>query len=53
MILSCDCENEWQDERYGKGRRVFNEMKKAEKGAPQKYRCTVCLREKAEREEMR
>lgn len=33
-ILSCDCKNEYQDKRYGKGKRVHNRGNE--------WRCTVC-----------
>jgi hypothetical protein len=36
IILSCSCSSEFQDKRYGHGKRVHNEM--AKDGA----RCTVC-----------
>jgi hypothetical protein len=36
-ILSCNCKHEYQDKKYGQGKRVHNEMKD-KKG----YRCTVC-----------
>lgn len=39
MILSCSCQNEFQDKIYGKGKRVFNAMgSKGQAG----YKCTVC-----------
>ena len=43
MIAECQkvCRNDWQDERYGKGRRVMNLMVKKDKES-QKARCTVC-----------
>ena len=41
--LSCTCKSEFQDERYGKGIRVFNEMTSGTK--VNGYRCTVCGRE--------
>lgn len=41
MILSCKCINEYQDQKYGQGKRVFNKMK-----AERMYRCTVCKAEK-------
>lgn len=44
-ILPCDCKHEFQDERFGKGKRVHNECK-GTKGAPPKYRCSVCNKEK-------
>lgn len=41
-IIKCKCENEYQDERYGKGKRDGN---KTAKETPDYYRCTVCKRE--------
>ena len=38
-VLTCTCEHEYQDERYGKNKRLHN---KTDKG----YRCTVCGHEK-------
>lgn len=38
MILRCTCKHEFQDKRYGKGKRVFNKTTTG-------YRCTVCKRE--------
>jgi hypothetical protein len=40
-VIRCYCESEFQDEKYGKGLRVFN---KKDKG----WRCTVCLRTTSE-----
>ena len=40
-IMPCTCKSEYQDKRYGKGKRVFNSMVK--EGS---YRCTVCSKEK-------
>lgn len=40
MIKFCTCRHDFQDSRYGKGKRVMNAMKK--EGS---YRCTVCERE--------
>ena len=37
IINFCGCQHKYQDERYGKGRRLFN--KTAKEGV---YRCTVC-----------
>lgn len=37
-ILRCNCKNEYQDERYGLGMRVFNPRK------DKTYACTVCGR---------
>lgn len=36
-ILSCSCKHEYQDQRYGKGKRVHTATKDDEV-----YRCTVC-----------
>ena len=41
--LPCTCKSEFQDERYGKGVRVFNEMMAGSKVSG--YRCTVCGKE--------
>lgn len=40
-ISSCTCKNEFQDKRYGKNNRVFNETAKENL-----YRCTVCGKDK-------
>ena len=48
-IKKCSCVNEFQDKRYGKGKRVFNSIGKAGRSA-EGYRCTVCLKEKQEGE---
>lgn len=37
-ILECVCAHEFQDKRYGKGKRLHNPTKEG-------YRCTVCKRE--------
>lgn len=34
-IMVCTCKNEYQDKKYGKQQRVFNEAIKG-------WRCTVC-----------
>lgn len=36
MIANCTCQHEYQDRKYGKGKRVFNETNDG--GG----RCTVC-----------
>jgi len=41
VILKCTCNHQWQDEKYGKHRRVMNELK--EGGT---YRCSVCKKER-------
>ena len=43
MIAKCDCANEYQDKRYGKGRRVHNPCKL--QGGGEGKRCAVCLKE--------
>ena len=40
-IKRCDCEHEYQDEKYGKWMRVMNEIVKKQ-GISTQYRCTVC-----------
>jgi len=42
-IVKCSCEHEFQDKKYGKGMRVFNETAKTN---PTVWRCTVCGKEK-------
>lgn len=43
MVRNCDCTHAFQDERYGKGRRVHNDfVKNSVKG----HRCTVCNKDK-------
>lgn len=41
-IINCSCKNEFQDARYGRGKRIANQTKK---GDGVLYRCTVCLKE--------
>jgi len=38
VIKTCDCKNSFQDKKYGKKRRVWNQTVKG-------YRCTVCRKE--------
>lgn len=38
VIKPCTCENEWQDKKYGKYKRVMN-VKQSKAGG---FRCTVC-----------
>lgn len=40
-VKSCTCNHAYQDRRYGKGRRVHNEMR-TQKDKSKEYRCTVC-----------
>lgn len=40
--LKCSCQSSFQDELYGNGIRLFNEIGKDQKGG---YRCTVCGKE--------
>lgn len=42
-VIVCVCTHAYQDERYGKGKRLANPLgKSSAKG--QEYRCTVCSR---------
>ena len=41
MIMSCSCEHKFQDKRYGKFIRVFNQTVNKTT-----YRCTVCEKQK-------
>ena len=45
MILSCNCEHEYQDRRCGRGRRYHTETTQRN---PVIYRCTVCRTERTE-----
>jgi hypothetical protein len=38
-LITCTCKHGYQDSKYGKRRRVANELSKS---VPKKYRCTVC-----------
>lgn len=42
-IIACNCNNEFQDKRYGKRKRVFNKTMKLNGTV---YRCTVCKNER-------
>lgn len=45
MIVNCTCKHEYQDNKHGKDKCVFNErLNKGNKDT--KLRCTVCLAEK-------
>lgn len=46
MIVPCTCDSAFQDERYGKGKRVANLTKKGTSGS-EIHRCTVCSKEHA------
>lgn len=44
VIVNCSCPNEFQDETYGKNKRVANHA--PSKGAQKdRYRCTSCKKE--------
>ena len=47
FVADCHCKHVFQDERYGKGKRLVNECKPTEdcKGTAKAYRCTVCSTE--------
>jgi hypothetical protein len=40
MVLTCSCKHEFQDKKYGEGRRKMNKTKDGN------YRCTVCGKER-------
>ena len=40
-IMTCNCKHEYQDERYGKNKRVFN-AGSVGTGTKITYKCTVC-----------
>ena len=44
MIKSCTCQHDYQDKKYGKGKRVHNKITKSDKNL--NWRCTVCGKEK-------
>lgn len=39
-IKDCTCKHEYQDKKYGKGKRVHNEGQK--ENSKDTFRCTVC-----------
>ena len=39
-VLPCSCANEYQDRKYGKGRRLHNKGKR--EGESAYFKCTVC-----------
>ena len=39
-VIDCNCNHEYQDGRYGKGKRLANPTKT--KDGKQRHRCTVC-----------
>ena len=43
-VKSCTCKHEYQDEKYGPGKRLMN--MKASATGPQQYTCTVCRMER-------
>lgn len=43
-IMLCSCIHEFQDKKYGKGRRLHNKIKSGNND--EKFRCTVCLKER-------
>jgi hypothetical protein len=47
-IKKCDCKDEFQDKRYGKGRRVMNHAP-MKGNMPSRFRCTVCAKEHGSR----
>jgi len=45
-VKDCNCKHEYQDEKYGKGKRVFNRMLRKKGEGAYFWRCTVCSKEK-------
>jgi len=45
-VIPCICDHDYQDRRYGPGKRVHNPAKP--KGGGTTWRCTVCARLKGE-----
>lgn len=45
-IILCICEHKFQDKKYGKQQRVHNMTKQSSPRADQRWRCTVCGKEK-------
>ena len=43
--IACTCKSEYQDQMYGKGRRVMNATEKGKTATSTTWRCTVCKRE--------
>jgi hypothetical protein len=43
VVRACNCHHAYQDETYGVGQRVHNQVVTKAAGPPQ-YRCTVCAR---------
>ena len=44
-IKQCSCKNVYQDDKYGKGKRVMNRCANEKDG---KWRCTACGRKSSE-----
>lgn len=44
MIKKCECENKYQDNKYGHKMRVQNETKISGSGSKNKTRCSVCCK---------
>ena len=43
-VKTCTCKHDYQDKKYGKGKRVCNPTTKSA-GIKTVYRCTVCKKE--------
>jgi hypothetical protein len=41
-VVKCSCVCPFQDNKFGKGKRVGNVLRKRDKTDPTYYRCTVC-----------
>ena len=44
MLINCTCKSDYQDERYGPGKRVANPKGPAKQPGIKGYTCTVCGR---------
>ncbi len=40
MVLSCTCKHEYQDQKYGQGKRIHNEI--PGQNGPPSWQCTIC-----------
>ena len=51
MILKCDCKHEYQDKKYGEGKRVHNPF--PDNNGTTSYRCTICGKGKSKENKKR
>lgn len=45
QVIKCTCKHEYQDKKYGVGRRLMNATLKSKANNTIVYRCTVCKTE--------